>query len=218
MPSRGNASSTGQRVSSRAPACATALIVLALVTVGVLALAGQGEAANPTTGSSGTALGGSAATRSATPAGATITAPSTAAPRTAGGAAAPTSGGTTTYVPSEGATTAPRTRVPTASIPATTSPPAALGALGAGGTRSQAGRPLGTPARTHRAKHGLSTLAIVLAAFGGLLVLACAAWALARERGWEPHWWLSLRHAMAEAGFRASETWAEFADWARLGH
>jgi hypothetical protein len=29
---------------------------------------------------------------------------------------------------------------------------------------------------------------------------------------------LSLRHAMAEAGFRASATWAEFSDWVRLGH
>ena len=58
----------------------------------------------------------------------------------------------------------------------------------------------------------------VLAVIPVMLVVACAAWAIARERGWEPHWWLSLRHAMAEAGLRASETWAEFTDWARLGH
>jgi hypothetical protein len=37
-------------------------------------------------------------------------------------------------------------------------------------------------------------------------------------RAFEPHWLLSLRHAMAEAGFRLSATWAEFSDWVRLGH
>jgi hypothetical protein len=64
----------------------------------------------------------------------------------------------------------------------------------------------------------LSTGAIVIAALAALLVLACAAWALARRRAYEPRWWLSLRHALAEAGFRASATWAEFTDWLRLGH
>ncbi len=76
------------------------------------------------------------------------------------------------------------------------------------------------PARTHaRAKPSskLSTAAIVAAAVAALLALGCAAWGLARRRAFEPHWLLSLRHAMAEAGFRTSATWAEFADWARLG-
>jgi hypothetical protein len=58
----------------------------------------------------------------------------------------------------------------------------------------------------------------VLAAIAALLLLACAAWAFARSRAYEPHWLLSLRHAMAEAGFRTSATWAEFSDWVRLGH
>jgi hypothetical protein len=64
----------------------------------------------------------------------------------------------------------------------------------------------------------LSTSAIVIAALAGLLILGCATWALARRRALEPHWSLSLRHAIAEAGFRASATWAEFTDWVRLGH
>ena len=34
----------------------------------------------------------------------------------------------------------------------------------------------------------------------------------------EPRWWLSFQHTTAEAGYRASSTWAEFTDWARLGH
>jgi hypothetical protein len=63
----------------------------------------------------------------------------------------------------------------------------------------------------------VSTEAIVLAAIAALLLLACAAWAFARSRAYEPHWLVSIRHAMAEAGFRTSATWAEFTDWARLG-
>ena len=50
-----------------------------------------------------------------------------------------------------------------------------------------------------------------------LVLLACAVWGLAQSRAWEPRWLLALRHAIAEAGFRASATWREFGDWARLG-
>jgi hypothetical protein len=64
----------------------------------------------------------------------------------------------------------------------------------------------------------LSTGAIAAAAVAAVLLLACLGWALARRRAFEPHWLLSLRHAIAEAGFRASATWAEFSDWVRLGH
>jgi len=73
---------------------------------------------------------------------------------------------------------------------------------------------------THIAKHSetLSTAAIVLAVLAAVLLLACIGWALARRRALEPRWMLSLRHAMAEAGFRLSATCAEFADWVRLGH
>jgi hypothetical protein len=73
---------------------------------------------------------------------------------------------------------------------------------------------------THTAKHSetLSTAAIVAAVLAAVLLLGCIAWALARRRAFEPRWMLSLRHAMAEAGFRLSATCAEFADWVRLGH
>jgi hypothetical protein len=50
-----------------------------------------------------------------------------------------------------------------------------------------------------------------------LVALACVTWGVARMLDFEPHWTLSLRHAMAEAGFRASATWAELGDWMRLG-
>ncbi len=64
---------------------------------------------------------------------------------------------------------------------------------------------------------GLPAAAVVLIALAGLLLLACAVWGVAQARAWEPKWSLALRHAIAEAGFRASATWREFGDWARLG-
>jgi len=64
----------------------------------------------------------------------------------------------------------------------------------------------------------LSTGAIVIAAVAALAALTCAAWGIARWRAFEPRWTLSLRHAISEAGLRASSTWAEFTDWMRLGH
>jgi hypothetical protein len=75
---------------------------------------------------------------------------------------------------------------------------------------------VGVRAHSSGSRH-VSTEAIVLAAIAALLLLACAAWAFARSRAYEPHWLVSMRHAMAEAGFRTSATWAEFTDWARLG-
>jgi hypothetical protein len=64
---------------------------------------------------------------------------------------------------------------------------------------------------------GISTAAIVAAAAAAFVALCCLLWAIARMNAFEPRWTLSLRHALAEAGFRASATWAEFTDWARLG-
>lgn len=69
----------------------------------------------------------------------------------------------------------------------------------------------------HTATSTLSTPAIVAAAIAALLALSCAVWGIARMQSYEPRWTLSLRHALAEASFRASATWAEFSDWARLG-
>ncbi len=74
------------------------------------------------------------------------------------------------------------------------------------------------PAAGHTtAGGGLPAAAVVLIVLAGLLLLACAVWGLAQARAWEPKWSLALRHAIAEAGFRASATWREFGDWARLG-
>ena len=58
----------------------------------------------------------------------------------------------------------------------------------------------------------------MIAVIAALIALLCLLWALARMLAFEPRWSLSLRHAVAEAGFRAPAPWAEFRDWARLGH
>ncbi len=71
-------------------------------------------------------------------------------------------------------------------------------------------------ASVHTTTYSAGAIAIVVVA--ALLILGCVAWAIARRRAFEPRWMLGLRHAMAEAGVHASETWAEFADWLKLGH
>jgi hypothetical protein len=63
----------------------------------------------------------------------------------------------------------------------------------------------------------LSTGAIVAAALAALLILVCLIWGVARWWAYEPRWTVSLRHCLAEASWRLSGTWREFADWARLG-
>ena len=151
-----------------------------------------------------------AAASSAAKSGSTGSTGATAPAGTAGSATAPAATTpTTTFVPSGGtppAATTPATGAPgtrTATTPSTTPPQALV----------NKGKATKKPAH----HNGLGALAIIIAALAALVVLACAAWAVARQRAYEPRWWLSLRHAMAEAGFRTSATWAEFTDWTRLG-
>jgi hypothetical protein len=56
-----------------------------------------------------------------------------------------------------------------------------------------------------------------LGVLAALLALAALAYGLARWLAWEPAWALRARHAAGEAGWRAGNTWSEFADWVRLG-
>jgi hypothetical protein len=148
------------------------------------------------------ALAASTSTPNATavPATTTPTAPA------AGGAVAPSTGAATT-------TPAPATPATPTTPPASTTTPAPA-------TAPSAAAPAGTVKPTAARAHGssrLSTAAIALAVLGGLIALGCVAWAIARMQAYEPRWAQSLRHALAEGGFRASATWAEFTDWARLG-
>ena len=49
------------------------------------------------------------------------------------------------------------------------------------------------------------------------MMLAALLYGLARWWAWEPRWLVRARHAGAEAGWRASGSWAEFMDWVRMG-
>jgi hypothetical protein len=71
-------------------------------------------------------------------------------------------------------------------------------------------------AHAHKATH-LSTGAIAAVAVAAILVVCCVAWGVVRMTAFEPRWMQSLRHALAEASYRASATLAEFGDWMRLG-
>ncbi len=63
----------------------------------------------------------------------------------------------------------------------------------------------------------LSAWALAAAVVAALLIVVCLAWGAARWWAYEPRWTVSLRHSLAEAGWRLSGTWAEFSDWIRLG-
>lgn len=61
-------------------------------------------------------------------------------------------------------------------------------------------------------------LPLVLLGVLALLVLLLALlWALARFLAYDPPWLQAGRHATGEAGWRVSASWAEFADWLRIG-
>jgi hypothetical protein len=147
-----------------------------------------------------------------------------AAPATTAGKSAPAAPATTAgkSAPAAPSTTAGTT---TKSSPGVTGTSAtATSTLSASGavTTSAAARPTTTAVAISKAQkpsEGFSPSgpAIALVVIAALLALGAILWGIARWRAWEPHWALSLRHALAEAGYHASLTWAEVSDWARLG-
>ena len=58
---------------------------------------------------------------------------------------------------------------------------------------------------------------LLLAILAGLLAAGALAFAFVRWFAWEPAWAVRMRHAAGEAGWRASSTFSEFADFVRLG-
>lgn len=123
-------------------------------------------------------------------------------------------------------TSTPASALPTPNASATPNPgagtvtlakPSTIPAPTAGGALAPAGVPL---ARAHKTRTGpshLSTGALLAAILAALLVIASAAWVLIRWLSPETQWTHSLMYSVDEASFRASATWAEFADWVRLG-
>jgi hypothetical protein len=126
-----------------------------------------------------------------------------------------------TTVNPTGATVAPTT---TNTLPRTTTAPAGVTPTitTTTPTTTTTSTPTGVGARhgatsTSAGSSGPSTPAIAAAVIAALLALGCGVWSVARLQAYEPRWTLSMRHSIAEARFRASATWAEFSDWARLG-
>jgi hypothetical protein len=73
-------------------------------------------------------------------------------------------------------------------------------------------------ALAHATSSGKLSNAAIAAVVAAAIVVVCPlAWGMVRMTAFEPRWMQSLRHSLAEAGFRASATLAEFGDWARLG-
>ena len=139
-------------------------------------------------------------------------APNTPVPATTAGTSTPPAA----TVPARSTATPP----PASTTPATIVPGASSGTPGANlsGVRVvTVPAHTGTAASRSHGNGGTSGVAVVLAIVGALLILLAGAWALLRSRAGDPHWLLSLRHSLAEASYRAGNTWAEFTDWARLG-
>ncbi len=58
---------------------------------------------------------------------------------------------------------------------------------------------------------------LALAVLAALFALAALMFGVVRFFAWEPAWAVRARHAAGEAGWRASSTFSEFADFVRLG-
>lgn len=124
----------------------------------------------------------------------------------------------------------PTDSAPAASAPVGSPPPPEPGAAAQPNTPGQAPTPVGAAQPVAAASDGAIVNAasrsddrggdapaplIALAIIGGLLALCALVWAVFRFFAWEPRWLLETRHAVAEAGWRASGAWADFTDWVR---
>jgi hypothetical protein len=114
---------------------------------------------------------------------------------------------------------------PTTPAPTAPAPPAVPGATT---TPAPAPDPSPAPAAADQAiartagaardsDAGVPAPVVALAVIGGLLALGGLGYGLAHWLAWDPRWARRSRHALAEAGWRAGNTWSEFADWVRLG-
>lgn len=126
-----------------------------------------------------------------------------AAPATdEGGAAAPTA----TPPATPGTPAAPGSTVTPGPTPDPTAAPAAADQAIAKTAQADRASDAGTPAPV-----------VALGLLGALLALGGLAYGIAHWLAWDPRWAQRTRHAVAEAGWRAGNTWSEFADWVRLG-
>jgi cobalamin biosynthesis Mg chelatase CobN len=199
---------------SRSPREArTASIVAAACALVALMPAGAQAAGTTTNKLLGVKIPASAqihtATTPATSVPASATTPSTAPPSATTSPSAPTGA-------AQPGTVAPPTTTPASAATQTGS--TATSALPTTTTPASGSTTVIVAHKQKPSAKGLSAGALALAILGALLVLGCIVWALGRWHALEPRWTISLTHSLREAAYRASETWAEFSDWARLGH
>lgn len=74
-----------------------------------------------------------------------------------------------------------------------------------------------TARRAQASDAGVPAPVVALGVLGTLLALGGLGYGLAHLFAWDPRWARRARHALGEAGWRASSTWSDFADWARPG-
>jgi hypothetical protein len=206
------------RLTTRRVGVAT--IVAALGALGALSVGAGTGVAHPAEKIDGITVPASVPVRNAPASTPTTTAQSkTTTPKSALPAGTVTVGKPTTSTPASAlpqTTTTPAGALPKTTTPTTTptqtTPASAVPITPTAGST--------TVVVTHKPKpHAtrLSTGALALAILAALLALGCFVWGLSRWLALEPRWTLSLMHSFDEAGFRASATWAEFADWTRIG-
>lgn len=128
----------------------------------------------------------------------------TAPPPPPAGAAVPSTGAPTTATPTPGATAAAQ-------------PPPTPGTAPTAAPDVAARDVIGLAARSTDTATDPPFPLIALAVLAALLALGTLVFGVVRWRAWEPAWADRFQHAAGEAGWRASSTWSEFADFVRLG-
>ena len=119
---------------------------------------------------------------------------------TGGAPTAPGAASTTTTPPPPGATVTPA--------------PAPDPTASAAASDQQIAR---TAQQARSSDAGAPAPVVALGIIGGLLALGGLAYALAFWLAWDSRGLRRARHAVGEAGWRAGNTWSEFADWVRAG-
>jgi hypothetical protein len=74
-----------------------------------------------------------------------------------------------------------------------------------------------TTTTVHHSPGNHTAAVVLLVAIGALLAIGAIVWATVSHSAQEPEWLLHARHATGEAGWRMSNTWAEFLDFLRIG-
>jgi len=149
-------------------------------------------------------------------------APKTDAPAASGSSPGSTGGGSPAQptspgpaAPSGGSAPAPSggdAPVQSDAPPATTPAPAAPVTAAPAPAAEETG-----PVLLSRPHEGTPLGLLIAVALLGLALLAVLAALALRRLGWGEERLAGVRHTWAEAGYRASGTWADFVDWVRLG-